>query len=117
MPRAFREAMRKAGEAVVAKRYDEARQILRDALNAFDDAVARVQNNPTEARELYRRAAASFEALTTAGLRNAALEYNLGNTYFRLDELRRAIVHYRRALRLDRGRSAPYSRVLWIGSR
>lgn len=80
---------------------DRQGQILRDALNAFDDAVARVQDNPAEARELYRRSAASFEALTTAGLRNAALEYNLGNTYFRLDELGRAIVHYRRALRLD----------------
>ena len=77
------------------------REVLRDALGAFDEAVGVTRRDPDAAAELYRRSAAGFEALTAAGLRNAAIEYNLGNTYFRLDQLGRAVVHYHRALRLD----------------
>ena len=80
---------------------DRQRQVLRDALNAFEQAVAAAQDQPTRAEELYRDAAAGFNALIEAGLDNVALEYNLGNTYFRLGQLGRALVRYRRALRLD----------------
>jgi tetratricopeptide (TPR) repeat protein len=79
------------------------REILRDALNAFDDAVAVAHSDAARAHELYRSAASDFQALIDAGLRNAALEYNLGNTYFRLGRLGPAIVHYRRAELLDPG--------------
>jgi tetratricopeptide (TPR) repeat protein len=82
------------------------RQILRDALNAFDDAVAAAERDPAHAAELYRQAAASFEALLETGLHNAGLEYNLGNTCFRLGRLGEALVHYRRAERLDPGRES-----------
>jgi tetratricopeptide (TPR) repeat protein len=76
------------------------REILREALNAYDHAVAAARAEPQRAADLYRQAAAGFEALLDSGLRNAALEYNLGNVYFRLGELGRAILHYRRAERL-----------------
>ena len=79
------------------------REMLRDALNAFDDAVATARDNPTQAEQLYRQAAAAFERLVTDGVRNPALEYNLGNTWFRLGNLGRAVLHYRRAQRLDPG--------------
>ena len=79
------------------------REILRDALNAFDNAVATARDNPTQAEQLYRQAAAAFERLVTDGLRSPALEYNLGNTRFRLGDLGRAVLHYRRAQRLDPG--------------
>ncbi|MEW6252930.1 MAG: tetratricopeptide repeat protein, partial [Planctomycetota bacterium] len=42
---------------------------------------------------------AGFLALRESGIRSAALEYNLGNTHFRLGDLGRAILHYRRAER------------------
>jgi tetratricopeptide (TPR) repeat protein len=77
------------------------RELLRDGLSAFDEAVEVVRQDPVRAEALYRQAAAAFEALVEHGVRNAALEYNLGNTYFRLGELGRAIMHYRRAQRLD----------------
>ncbi len=77
------------------------REVLRDALNAFDNAVATARDNPTRAEQLYRQAAVAFERLVTDGVRNPALEYNLGNTRFRLGDLGRAILHYRRAQRLD----------------
>lgn len=76
-------------------------EILSQALRAFDDAVDAAREQPNRAQELYREAAAGFEALRAAGVHNAALEYNLGNTYFRLGELGKAIAHYRRAQRLD----------------
>ena len=75
------------------------REVLRAALGAFDEAVSTAQRNPGAAAELYRKSAAGFEALADAGLRNAAIEYNLGNAYFRLGQFGRAVVHYRRALR------------------
>ncbi|MFH1747445.1 MAG: hypothetical protein ABIG44_10425 [Planctomycetota bacterium] len=78
-------------------------QILRDALNAYDEAVACTLDDAERAEELFRSAAAGFEALIASGRHNAALEYNLGNTQFRLGRLGRAIVHYRRAARLDPG--------------
>jgi tetratricopeptide (TPR) repeat protein len=77
------------------------REILREGLNAFDDAVRIARDNPAQAERLYRQSAAALETLSDHGIRNAALEYNLGNAYFRLGEVGRAIVHYRRAQRLD----------------
>ncbi len=85
-----------------AEPFSPARQheVLRDALNAYDQAVGSARQDPERATQLYRQAAAGFSALTDAGVHNAALEYNLGNAHFRLGELGRAIVHYRRAQRL-----------------
>jgi len=77
------------------------REILRDALNAFDQAVAAAREDTGRSAELYGQAAAGWLALREAGLCNAALEYNLGNVYFRLGDLGRAILHYLRAQRLS----------------
>jgi tetratricopeptide (TPR) repeat protein len=82
------------------------REILREALTAFDEAVAVVRDNPAQAEALYRRSAAAFETLTERGISNAAIEYNLGNAYFRLGELGRAILHYRRSQRLEPNENA-----------
>lgn len=82
---------------------DRQHEILRDALNAYDEAVARTLDDPAAAEQLFRAAAAGFETLIDAGRHNAALEYNLANTHFRLGRLGRTIVHYRRAARLDPG--------------
>lgn len=84
-----------------AERTEQLRELLRGALEAFDQAVAAARSNPLQAEQLYRRAAADFEALVASGVRNASLEYNLGNTYFRLGDTGRAVLHFRRALRLD----------------
>lgn len=77
------------------------REILREALSAYDQAVAMARESPDRAMGSLRAAAAGFQALIDAGVQNADLEYNLGNTYFRLGELGRAVLHYRRAARLD----------------
>jgi tetratricopeptide (TPR) repeat protein len=77
------------------------REVLRDALSAFDRAVDVAREDPAQAVQLYRQAEAGFLALGDAGLRNACLEYDLGNVYFRLGDLGHAILHYRRAAALD----------------
>jgi tetratricopeptide (TPR) repeat protein len=77
------------------------RELLQTALNSFDEAVAAARENPGLADQLYRQSAAAYEALIEAGIRNSAIEYNCGNAYFRLKDLGRAIVHYRRAQQID----------------
>lgn len=86
-----------AGEPLSPQRQ---REILHGALAAYDQAVAVAREDPDHAGQLYRQAVSGFLALRDAGCDNAAVEYNLGNIYFRLGELGRAILHYRRAERL-----------------
>lgn len=90
--------------AVIARAADtltpeRQREVVREALNAFDQAVAAARDDAKQAESLYQKAAAGFEALRAAGVDNAALQYNLGNTYFRLGRLGRSIAQYRRAAR------------------
>lgn len=77
------------------------RELVQTALNAFDQAVAVARENPYQAEELYRQSAAALESLIDSGIRNAPIEYNLGNVYFRLKDLGRAILHYRGAQAID----------------
>ena len=79
---------------------ERARAILRDALDAYDSGMAAVRTDPTVAQTHFRAAAGGFQALLDAGLGNAALHYNLGNAYWRLDDVGHAVYHYRLAQRI-----------------
>ncbi|MFQ5804880.1 MAG: tetratricopeptide repeat protein [Phycisphaerae bacterium] len=94
-------AARTAANATQALTPARQRELLRGALNAFDEAVSVVRDDPARAENLYRKSAAALETLRDHGIQNPALEYNLGNAYFRLGQLGRAILHYRRAQRFD----------------
>jgi hypothetical protein len=48
-------------------------------------------------------AAQKYQLAADQGLRNWILEYNLGNAYYRVGQIGRAIVHYERAFRLNSG--------------
>ncbi len=74
---------------------------LEQANRAFEQALT--SPTPETAQGYYRQAMAGYEQLVAAGIRNARLYYNLGNTYFRLHDLGRAILYYRRGLRLEPG--------------
>lgn len=50
-----------------------------------------------QSAELYRKALVRFEKLVQDGVENGKLYYNLGNTYFQLHDLGRAVLNYRRA--------------------
>jgi hypothetical protein len=59
-------------------------------------------DDPQEAAVLYRRALDRFVTVADqGGVRNAELYYNIGNTYFRLGSVGKAILYYRRAELLD----------------
>lgn len=71
-------------------------QILDEASRFFQEASQ--NSDQVQSADLYRKALVRFEKLVQDGLVNGKLYYNLGNTYFRLHDLGRAIVNYRRAL-------------------
>ncbi len=60
------------------------------------------QNSMQAANELYtaekyEEAAAMYQALLDSGQESAALYYNLGNTYYKMNEIAQAILNYERA--------------------
>ncbi len=54
--------------------------------------------NPQQARELYAKAALRFERIAReGGVENGRLYYNIGNAHFRMNDIGRAILNYRKA--------------------
>jgi tetratricopeptide (TPR) repeat protein len=71
--------------------YDEAKDLFKQA----DEASLRY---PQEAQSLYSKAAMRYELIVRdGGIYNGKIFYNLGNVYFRMNDLGRAILNYRRA--------------------
>ncbi len=78
-------------EAQVADLYAQAKDYFRQA-----NELAAV--SPAQAEDLYGKAAMRYERIVQeGGIQNGKLYYNLGNVYFRLKDLGRAILNYRRA--------------------
>jgi tetratricopeptide (TPR) repeat protein len=59
------------------------------------------QANEQYNRKDYENAIASYQQLVEKGYRDAVLYYNLGNAYFKSDQIGHAILWYERALRLS----------------
>lgn len=74
--------------------------LLEQGLAAYEAAVAASHNDPRAADRQYRTAIDAFEQLIDLGYDNAALHYNLGNAYFRINDRGRSIAAYRRAAAL-----------------
>ena len=71
--------------------YDEAKDLFKQA----DEKALRY---PQEAQSIYSKAAMRYERIIReGGVYNGKIFYNLGNVYFRMNELGRAILNYRRA--------------------
>lgn len=84
------QALDRAG---VWKRYSEGEA-------SFRQANELLRTDPTTARNLLQKAASCFEAIQReGGIENGRLFYNIGNIYFRLGDMGRAILNYRRAER------------------
>ena len=76
----------------------ELRTVFSEANGLFREANEVAARNPVAAEDLYRRAALRFERLVDEGaVRNGKLYYNLGNAYFRANDIGRALLNYRRA--------------------
>ena len=77
---------------------EEAIGLYAEAKALFKEANEKVTTAPRDAKELYGRAALRFERLVgEGGIHNGKLYYNIGNAYFRMGDLGRAILNYRRA--------------------
>ena len=86
------------GATVFALEQVELPGLVREAEQLF--ASGNEAQSKGEAAELWRKSAARYElAIREGGLANGPLFYNLGNVYFRLGDMGRAILNYRRALR------------------
>jgi hypothetical protein len=76
----------------------ESWHLYQDGSSSFRQANELVTTNPQNAKELYRRALLAFERIVREGkIENGKLYYNIGNIYFRLGDIGRAILYYRRA--------------------
>ncbi|MBR6648598.1 MAG: tetratricopeptide repeat protein, partial [Bacteroidaceae bacterium] len=60
-----------------------------------------LQGDSAYAKADYATAIAVYEAILAEGNEAASLYYNLGNAYFKSDEIAKAILNYERALLLD----------------
>lgn len=75
-------------------------ELFREANTFFHQAGE--ADDPDTARRLYEKALLRYEKLAHT-ITNGKLYYNIGNTYFMLDDIGRAIINYRRAERLIPG--------------
>lgn len=88
------------GLALAAPAQDAASrvQVLAEANDLFHQANERAATDLDGAQALYTKAARRFERLVSdGGIENGKLFYNLGNTYFRMGDIGRALLVYRRA--------------------
>lgn len=74
--------------------------ILDLAQGAYERGIAALASGEV-ANDDFAESAERFEQLIDDGIESAGLHYNAGNAYLRLDDLGRAIYHYRRAEQLD----------------
>jgi len=72
--------------------------LLEEANALFREANEEYAQDPAAAVDLYRRAALRYERIARdGGVQNGRLFYNIGNAYFRSEDIGRAILNYRRA--------------------
>lgn len=78
-------------DATASDLYSQAKQF-------FKEADSRSTKSKVEAKALYNKAAMRYERLIKeGGIKNGKIYYNLGNIYFRMNDIGRAILNYRRA--------------------
>lgn len=73
--------------------------LFRQGNAAFRKATNSMAHDPKMAAELFRKALLRYRKLAEEGIDNGKLYYDIGNTYFRLGNLGKAILNYRRAER------------------
>jgi tetratricopeptide (TPR) repeat protein len=76
----------------------ENKELYSQGTEYFHQATEVSGADPAAARDLYGKAILRFERIVAeGGIRNGKLFYNIGNIYFLLDDIGRAILNYRRA--------------------
>jgi tetratricopeptide (TPR) repeat protein len=75
--------------------------VLAQAQDPVSPVEAMLVGNQAYEAGNYTEATDVYESIIAAGIRDSAIYYNLGNSYFKQGNLGRAILNYRRAQRLD----------------
>lgn len=77
----------------------ELNSLLKAGDDLFRQANETVGKDPEAAKVLYGKAVMRFEHIAgEGGVHNGKLYYNIGNAYFRMEDLGRAVLNYRRAV-------------------
>ena len=76
---------------------DEAIKRFTDANRQYEAGEAAAQKDSEEAAARLQKAAQEYEAILAAGYHNGQIFFNLGNTYYRLGNVGKAIANYRGA--------------------
>ena len=73
-------------------------RLFHEASSMFAEADKLASSDPDKAKSLYQKSIARFDRIIKeGGIENGKLYYNIGNTYFRIKDIGRAILYYRRA--------------------
>ena len=76
----------------------EVQRLFEQGNKFFREANEKAASDPDQAKELYQKAVLRFERMVSVGgIQNGFLFYNIGNAYFRMKDIGRAILNYRRA--------------------
>jgi len=105
----------RAPEMGQALTYAQQLVLLEQANRAFEQALTSPE--PQVAQGYYQQAMAGYEQLIASRVHNAKLYYNLGNAYFRLNDLGHAILYYQRGLRLEPGNRQLQANLSYARSR
>lgn len=77
---------------------DQINKLYHQASEMFEKANSLAETDPDKARDLYQKSVMRFERIVRDGnIHNGKLYYNIGNIYFKLKDMGRAILNYRRA--------------------
>lgn len=71
--------------------------LLNEAEKLFRKANSILKIDPNTASNLYEECVLKYEKLIESGISNGEIFYNLGNIYFKLNKIGKAIVNYKRA--------------------
>ena len=71
------------------------------SLNLYGNDSLFISANTDYANENYISSCEKYEKILSRNLESVELFYNLGNSYFKLDEIHKAIYNYERALKID----------------
>ncbi len=85
----------KSSEAITA---EEISSLFHEANSMFSQANKLSLSDPEKATSLYKKSILRFERIIKdGGIENGKLYYNIGNIYFRIKDIGRAILNYRKA--------------------
>ncbi|MBN2735829.1 MAG: tetratricopeptide repeat protein [Spirochaetales bacterium] len=95
-------ALNLSAQEIVSEQKD-VDHLLEEATRAYQSALEISTDEPWKADDLFKRSIQFFQGIVDAGIKNGAIYYNMGNAYFRINDLGKAILYYKKALEFSPG--------------